>query len=415
MKSFGLLFVLLILLVQGGAFARTSVVLESWREDDRAIWEEKLIPAFEAGHPDIEVRFRPTAPAGYDAALSARLDAGAAGDLITCRPFDASLALYEAGRLAELDDLPGLASFSSTAKSAWQTDDGSATFCVPVASVIHGFLYNRDAFGKLGLDPPETEAAFFAVLERIREDGSWVPMAMGLHDRWEAATMGYNNIGPTYWKGEEGRRALVAGRQKLTDEPWVAPYRTLARWRRYLGDGYETRRYRDSQDLFARGRAAVYPAGSWEIAGFHSRAGFSIGAFRPPVRESGDECHISDHIDIAIGLNTASPNAHAARAFLNWVSSAEFASLYANALPGFYPLSDHPVKIDDPLARTFLFWRSDCRSTIRSTSRILSRGTPNLEQETWDASVEAIIGTATAEELGARLQKGLAGWYAPQR
>ncbi len=409
------MFVLLVLLAQGGAFARTSLVLESWREDDRTIWEEKLIPAFEASHPEIAVRFRPTAPADYDAALNARLAAGAAGDLITCRPFDASLALYEAGRLADLDDLPGLAGFSSAAKSAWQTDDGSATFCVPVASVIHGFLYNRDAFGKLGLDPPETEAVFFAVLERIREDGAWVPMAMGVRDRWEAATMGYNNIGPTYWKGEEGRRALVAGRQKLTDEPWVAPYRTLARWRRYLGDGYETRSYRDSQDLFTRGRAVVYPAGSWEIAGFRSRAGFGIGAFRPPVWEAGDDCHISDHIDTAIGLNAASPNADAARAFLNWVSSAEFASLYANALPGFYPLSDHPVKIEDPLARTFLSWRSDCRSTIRSTSRFLSRGTPNLEQETWDASVEAITGAATAEELGARLQKGLASWYAPQR
>jgi len=28
---------------------------------------------------------------------------------------------------------------------------------------------------------------------------------MGTNDQWEAATMGYNNIGPNYWKGEEGR------------------------------------------------------------------------------------------------------------------------------------------------------------------------------------------------------------------
>ena len=66
MKSSGFLFVLLVLLVRGGAFARTSLVLESWREDDRTVWREKLIPAFEAAHPDIEVRFRPTAPADYE-------------------------------------------------------------------------------------------------------------------------------------------------------------------------------------------------------------------------------------------------------------------------------------------------------------------------------------------------------------
>ena len=50
-----------------------------------------------------------------------------------------------------------------------------------------------------------------------------------------------------------------------------------------------------------------------------------MGAFAPPVVNAGDECYISDHTDIAIGLNAASPNADAARTFLNWVGSAEFA------------------------------------------------------------------------------------------
>lgn len=415
MKLFGVLAALLILASSGAAFARSALVLESWRDDDRTVWRDKIIPAFEAAHPGIDVRFRPSAPADYDRVLKARLESGSAGDLIACRPFDGSLALYKAGHLADLGDLAGMARFSTVAKSAWQTDDGSVTFCVPVASVIHGFLYNREAFRELGLDAPGTEAAFLAALERIRDDGRWIPMALGLRDRWEAATMGYNNIGPNYWKGEDGRRALVAGKQKLTDEPWIAPFRTLAKWRRYLGEGHEARSYKDSQSLFIRGRAAIYPAGSWEIAGFNVRAGFKMGAFRPPVRETGDACYISDHLDMAIGLNAASPDKEAARAFLNWIASAEFASLYAGALPGFFPLSDHPVKIDDPLARTFQSWRRDCHSTIRFASRILSRGTPDLARETWDAAVAAVSGAASAEEIGARLHGALAGWYTPHQ
>lgn len=82
--------------------------------------------------------------------------------------------------------------------------------------------------------------------------------------------MGYNNIGPNYWKGEEGRLALIKGEQKLTDPQWVAPYATLAKWGGYLGDGYEAQTYPDSQNLFTLGRAAVYPAGSWEISGFNA-------------------------------------------------------------------------------------------------------------------------------------------------
>lgn len=399
-----------------GAFAQdVTLIIESWRNDDLQLWQSEIIPAFEASHPGIKLKFTPSAPAEYNAVLNSKLDAGSAGDLITCRPFDASLALYDAGQLADLSDLPSMANFSDVAKSAWTTDDGSATFCVPMASVIHGFIYNKDAFAELGILVPETESEFFAALEAIKSDGTYIPMAMGTNDQWEAATMGYQNIGPNYWKGEEGRLALIAGDEKLTDPQWVAPYETLHRWAPYLGDGYEAQTYPDSQNLFTLGRAAIYPAGSWEISGFNGLADFEMGAFKPPVMNAGDTCYISDHTDIAIGLNAASPNAEAARTFLDWVGSTEFAELYANALPGFFSLNSTPVAMTDPLAQEFVSWRDQCESTIRSTYQILSRGTPNLENETWNASVQAIKGTKTPEEIGAELQAGLASWYAPQQ
>lgn len=129
---------------------------------------------------------------------------GTAGDLITCRPFYASLELYKAGHLASLNDLEGL----NVAKSAWTTDDGAVTFCLPMASVIHGFFYNKEAFEEVGVDVPDTLAEFKAVLDKFNADGTYTPLAMGTNDQWEAATMGFQNVGPNFWKGEEGRRAL---------------------------------------------------------------------------------------------------------------------------------------------------------------------------------------------------------------
>ncbi len=398
------------------AFAEdATLTIESWRNDDLTLWQDKIIPAFEAKHPGIKIKFTPSAPAEYNAVLNSKLDAGSAGDLITCRPFDASLALYEAGHLTDLSDMEAMGNFPDVAKSAWQTDDGSATFCMPMASVIHGFIYNKEIFDELGIEEPKTEAEFFAALDKIKEDGSYIPLAMGTNDQWEAATMGYNNIGPNYWKGEEGRLALIAGEQKLTDEQWTAPFATLAKWADYLGDGYEAQTYPDSQNLFTLGRAAIYPAGSWEISGFNAQADFEMGVFNPPVQNAGDTCYISDHTDIGIGMNAATDNPEAAKTFLTWVASPEFAEIFANALPGFFPLSSAPVELEDPLAQEFLSWRDDCESTIRSTYQILSRGTPNLENETWGASVAAIKGTETPEALGQKLQDGLASWYEPQQ
>ncbi|CUH46041.1 MULTISPECIES: ABC transporter substrate-binding protein [Ruegeria] len=403
-------------LMASSAYAEdVTLIIESWRNDDLTLWQEQIIPAFEAKHPGIKLQFTPSAPAEYNAVLNSKLDAGSAGDLITCRPFDASLALYEAGHLTDLSSVDAMSNFSDVAKSAWQTDDGSASFCVPMASVIHGFIYNKDAFAELGIDVPTTEDEFFAALDKIKEDGTYIPMAMGTNDQWEAATMGYNNIGPNYWKGEEGRQALIAGEQKLTDEAWTAPYATLARWGQYLGDGYEAQTYPDSQNIFTLGRAAIYPAGSWEIAGFNTQADFEMGAFKPPVQNAGDTCYISDHTDIGIGMNAASEHPEAAETFLAWVASPEFAEIFGNAVPGFFPLSNTPVELADPLAKEFVGWRDECESTIRSTYQILSRGTPNLENETWGASVAAIKGANSPEELGADLQKGLSSWYAPHQ
>ncbi|WP_426034536.1 ABC transporter substrate-binding protein [Cypionkella sp. TWP1-2-1b2] len=400
----------------GAAYAEdVTLTIESWRNDDVLIWQDTIIPAFEAQNPGIKVVFAPTAPAEYNAVLNSKLDAGSAGDLVTCRPFDASLELYKKGNLADLTGLAAMANFSPVAKSAWQTDDGAATFCVPMASVIHGFIYNKDAFDALGIAVPTTNDEFFAALDKIKADGTYIPLAMGTNDQWEAATMGYNNIGPNYWKGEEGRLALIAGTQKLTDADWVAPFTELARWKDYLGDGFEAQTYPDSQNLFTLGRAAIYPAGSWEISGFNKQATFKMGAFPPPVQAAGDTCYISDHTDIALGMNAKSAHPEETKKFLEWVGSPEFATMYANALPGFFSLNSTPVTMQDPLAQEFVSWRGKCQSSIRSTYQILSRGTPNLENETWNASANVIKGTETPEAAAARLQDGLASWYAPQK
>jgi raffinose/stachyose/melibiose transport system substrate-binding protein len=236
---------------------------------------------------------------------------------------------------------------------------------------------------------------------------------MGSADQWEAATMGFQNIGPNYWKGEEGRLALIAGEQKYTDQPYVDTWAELASWADYIPAGFEAVKYPDVQSLFTLGRAAIYPTGSWEISVFEDQADFEMGIFPPPLENAGDTCYISDHTDIALGMNTATENPEAARTFLEWMTSAEFAELYSNALPGFFTLSNHPVSLDDPLAQEFMSWREPCEETIRNSYQILSRGEPNLENELWRVSAAVINGSLTPEDAAQEIQDGLDSWYTP--
>jgi len=403
-------------LLAGLAAAEAGALkIESWRNDDADIWNSKIIPAFNKHYPDIKVEFAPLAPAEYNAALNARLAGGAAGDLITCRPFDASLELYNKKELDGLNDLKGMADFSSVAKAAWSTDDGKTTFCVPMASVIHGFIYNKDAFAKVGASEPKTLAEFHDVLDKLKKDGAYTPIVMGTADQWEAATMGFQNIGPDYWLGETGRQNLIAGKEKFTDPQYVAVFKELATWAPYMGNGYQAQKYPDSQNLFSLGKGAIYPAGSWDISTFRAQAKFPMGVFKPPLPAGAKDCYISDHVDIAMGLNSASKNKDDAKKFLEWLATPEFATLYANALPGFFPLSSAPVKIDDDLAAAFVAWRQQCKSTIRNSYQILSRGTPNLENELWNVSAQVINGALAPDAAGKQLQDGLDKWYKPAK
>ncbi|WP_405098157.1 ABC transporter substrate-binding protein [Micromonospora sp. NBC_01412] len=390
-----------------------SLSIASWRTEDLPLWKNQIIPAFNAEHPDIKVTFEPTTNTEYNAALDSKLDGGTAADIITCRPFDLSDALNQQGHLVPLGDLKGINSFPELARSAWAADDGTP-FCVPMASVIHGFYYNADIFAKLGLKEPTTQAEFVQVLQAIKDDGKYAPLAWGTADEWIASQTAFTNVGPGYWHGEDGRRALVSGEKKFTDPQFVAAWQALADWQPFFPKGYQGITYTDTQQLFTLGRAAIFPGGSWEITSFKD-AKFKIGVFPPPVPKQGDDCYITDHTDIAMGINAASKKQEAARTFLEWVTGGKFAGIYANKLPGFFPLTKEEVTIDEPLAKEFVSFRDECKSTVRLPDEKLSAGKPNTDNQVGALTVQMWNGKLTPEKVAQEMQRGLASWYQPQR
>jgi raffinose/stachyose/melibiose transport system substrate-binding protein len=60
-------------------------------------------------------------------------------------------------------------------------------------------------------------------------------------------------------------------------------------------------------------------------------------------------------------------------------------------------------------------WRSECKSTIRNSYQILSRGEPNLENELWRVSAAVINGSLTPENGAKEIQDGLDKWYKPAK
>ncbi len=390
-----------------------NLIIESWRVDDKAQWEEIILPAFQKAHPNIKVKFSPTSPPEYNSAINAKLSAGTAGDLITCRPFDVSLDLFKKGHLDAVDSAAGMKNFPASAKVAWQTDDGKSTYCMPMASVIHGFFYNKKIFADLGLKVPNTEAEFFAALDKIKATNKITPLALGTADQWETNQIVFTSIGANRWKGEEGRQALLMGKKKFSDPEFVGTFETMAKWAPYMSKGYQAQTYGDSQNLFASGRAAIYPTGSWDISFFEKDPSLSFGAFKPPVQKAGDTCYISDHTDMGMGINAKSKNKEDAKVFLEWLGSKEFADIYTNKNTGFFSLSNHAVDVKNPVAKEMISWRKQCKSTIRLNAQIMSRGTPSMENELWNVGSQVMNLKMAPKDAANQIHTGFAKWYKP--
>ena len=58
----------------------TELVIETWRVDDVAIWNEKILPRFHERYPELTVRLAPVSSATYDQEVVQRLSEGKAGD-----------------------------------------------------------------------------------------------------------------------------------------------------------------------------------------------------------------------------------------------------------------------------------------------------------------------------------------------
>ncbi len=107
-------------------------------------------------------------------------------------------------------------------------------------------------------------------------------------------------------------------------------------------------KYPDSQVLFTSGKAAIYPTGSWEISVFEKDATFTDGHLPAPrCRQAGDTCYISDHTDIAMGMNAATKHPEEAKTFLSWVAVQRICRA----------VQQRPARLLQPLERDDRRWR----------------------------------------------------------
>ncbi len=389
-----------------------SLTMGSWRVDDVA-QINAIIAEFNKVYPNISITFDPTNPPDYNATLRTQLEGGTGPDLYYLRSFATSRQLFEEGFIEPLADLPGLKeSFSEASLGPWSAADGTP-YGVPFIAVSHGVYYNKNIFQELGIEIPTTWQELLAAAQTIKDAG-YTPFANASGDAWTIAEIVFMNLAPTFIGGYEGRQAYLNGERCFNDEAMVNAFQAVADLGPFVPDGQEALTYYDSQQLFLMGQAAMWLGGSWDIPVFESEAPeFEWGVFGIPAPEGQEQRYVTFHLDAGMGVNAASPNKEAAKTFLEWMTTPEFAKLLANQLPGFFPISNNPPAPDNVHAAEFLALNEGAGLDIRLAWEKLLDGQPDGYTLMQDSAIAVLGGDMTAQEAADALQAGLAQWYEP--
>lgn len=402
----------------GGDTQQVTLHVSSWRTEEIEAFK-KLNDEFHKQYPNINVSYEPVKNTEYDSVLNTSLQTGKGPDLFYLRPFDLGANIYKGGYLYPIDKtkVPNLANMNDTQTSIYQAKDGTV-YALPYIYVAYGFIYNQAIFEKNNIQVPKTWDEFFTVLDTLKSKGI-TPLAMGYKDPWvlnEVVNWGNyaNFIG-----GEAGRKDLLSGKSKLTDPNFVDYLTTLQKWNKYTPDNAEAIGYTDSQALFLSEKAAIFPAGSWEIGSFKAQnPNVKLGFFASPVKKEGDQKWVGFNGGAGVGINAKSAYTKEALTYVNWLASKEVQIETGNSMAGLFPCASISTdSITDPVAKAWLeaggkqgenfaigWGLVGFNSSEPSSSTLVSDNFPLM-----------MMNKQTPKQTAENVQKGLDQWYKPQK
>lgn len=388
------------------------LTLGAWRISTERM--NQILTTFTESYPHITVRFDPSTSGEYDAVLEAQLDDGTAPDLFFLRSFAVSRKLYEQGHLDSLENLPGLTqAFDAPMLVPWSTDEG-VPYGVPFTASSHGIYYNQDLFTELGLRVPETWENLLAASQTI-QDAGYMPFANATKDHWAVAEIIFMNLAPNFIGGREGRMAYLNGERCFNDAHVVDTFQAVADFAQFLPEDHALLGYIDSLQLFLQGKAAMWMSGSWDITYLEEgEADFAWSVFAVPP-PSGQPAYVTFHLDVAIGLNSASEHKEQAQVFLEWMTTSAFAASLGNEMPGLFPMHRDAPMLANAHANAFLALNQGRGTDIRFAWEELREGTPSGYTLMQEGTLAVIQGTQTPQEAADALQAGLAEWFEPAK
>jgi raffinose/stachyose/melibiose transport system substrate-binding protein len=306
-----------------------------------------IIGEFEKQNPGIKVEFSSAPPvAEYISTLQARILSGTAADVFAIAA-ENKTNLIDNGAVVDLTDEPFMASLTQFNKDTYGKDGRS--YGASISSWGGGIVYNKKLLAKAGVKEfPKSWDEFLALCGKLKDQGVKYPFLESVQAM---------PIVVAAFVGAESAASGGTLDQKIFDgsstfaATWTEP---LTRWNELYTKGLVPKDVvgltgDQVRDEFTSGRAAMIPAGPWEVSPIKKAnpdLDFEMELV-PGMR--GPEPYIAGAASPGLAINAKAKNPEAAKKFIAFYTDAKAVAMYNKATDAITTTTDFKPVIDKSL------------------------------------------------------------------
>lgn len=297
---------------------------EEAKRDGLQAWAD----AVTAANPQYKYEINVIADANqYRQVIKTKIAAGDPADIMFGAARD-YLDMIEAGNVADISAAPFLSNFSDDVLEGSTFDN--KVYGIPVDMGLIMVFYNKDIFAENNLSVPKTYAEFLQICQTLKDKGV-NPLALGFKDAW---TAGVDFMMEWYMmldKDPNMFKDVMDGTKKFADYPMFkrGMERSRERFAMATGNPFGTGND-DSVQMFASGKAAMLPNGSWSISTVRDlNPDGNFGLFMLPADNEADtRARLFTDDCFMISANTKS--LEGCYALFDFATSSEGANIWAD-------------------------------------------------------------------------------------
>jgi len=324
-----------------GNDVKTIKFFHRFPEDPANSFIEEKIAEYEAAHPDIDIVVTSAQNQPFKEKIKTVVGTAEEPDIYYSWAGEFSERFIRENLILDLTpylekDSEWKDSLIESQMVNYTTSDGMV-YGIPFRLDGKVFAYNRDIFEKLGLEIPKTWDEFLSVLETIKADGTYTPLAEGNQDQWPGAH--YIGTLNQMLVADDVRASDFEPTTSLfTDPGYVKALDDFKQLVPYMNIGVNGMTHDMARQLFTTGQAAICYIELVEITNIYQETegtDFNWGMFMFPTVEGNGNPDIltGEPEGFVISANTKYPDECVA--FLKWFLGPEVGAQQAESVGWF--------------------------------------------------------------------------------